>query len=72
VPEAAQKVGPTTFNGLVSLKTTLSKKKGKNYLVATTGCKNKKHSYKVVLTFVDNGVTTATKYGDTSSAKCSK
>ena len=71
VPPLAQHIG-TTYNGLVSLRTVLSKKKGKNKLVATTGCKNKKQPFKVVLTFIDNGVTTATKYGDTSTSKCTK
>ena len=71
VPELAQHVG-ATYNGLVSLQTTLTKKVGKNYLVATTGCKAKKHPYKVDLTFIDNGVTTATKISQTASAKCTK
>ena len=67
----AQHAG-TAFNGLVSLQTKLGKKKGSNKLLATTGCKNKKQPFKVVLTFIDNGKTTATKYGDTSSSKCTK
>jgi hypothetical protein len=71
VPELAQHIG-STYNGLVSLHTVLSKQKGKNKLVATTGCKNKKQPFKVVLTFINNGVTTATKYGDTSTSKCTK
>jgi hypothetical protein len=69
VPELAQHVG-ATYNGLVSLQTTLGKKVGKNYLVATTGCKSKKHPYKVDLTFIDNGVTTATTISQTANAKC--
>jgi hypothetical protein len=71
VPELAQHVG-STYNGLVSLKATLAKKVGKNYLVATTGCKAKKHPYKVDLTFIDNGVTTATKISQSANAKCTK
>lgn len=71
VPELAQHAG-TAYNGLVSLQTKLGKKKGSNKLLATTGCKNKKQPFKVVLTFIDNGKTTATKYGDTSSSKCTK
>ena len=71
VPELAQRVG-ATYNGLVSLRTTLNKKVGKNYLVATTGCKSKKHPYKVDLTFIDNGVTTATTISKAATAKCSK
>jgi hypothetical protein len=71
VPDLAQRAG-TSFNGLVSLKTTLTKKKGTHYLVSTTGCKNKKHPYKVDLTFIDNQVTTATKISQSASAKCTK
>jgi len=71
VPELAQHAG-TAFNGLVSLHTKLGKKKGKNMLLATTGCKGKKQPFKVVLTFIDNGVTTATTIDKTSTSKCSK
>jgi hypothetical protein len=71
VPPLAQRAG-SSFNGLVSLDTTLAKQKGKHKLVATTGCKNKKHPFKVDLTFIANGVTGATHYGDTASSKCSK
>ena len=71
VPELAQRVG-STYNGLVSLRTTLNKKVGKNYLVATTGCKSKKHPYKVDLTFIANGVTDAGVISKTANASCSK
>jgi hypothetical protein len=71
VPELAQRVG-TTYNGLVSLRTTLSKKVGRNYLVSTTGCKAHKHPYKADLTFIDNQVTTAGKISKTSTAACTK
>jgi hypothetical protein len=71
VPELAQHAG-TSFNGLVSLDTTLGKKKGKNKLIATTGCVKKKQPFKTTLTFIDNGVTTATKLSDTSTSKCTK
>jgi hypothetical protein len=71
VPELAQHAG-SSFNGLVSLDTTLGKKKGKNKLLATTGCAKKKQPFKVVLTFIDNGVTTAKKIPATSSSKCTK
>jgi hypothetical protein len=70
VPELAQHAG-TAYNGLVSLHTKLGKKKGKNMLLATTGCKKKKQPFKVVLTFIDNGVTTAKKISQTSTSKCS-
>jgi hypothetical protein len=71
VPELAQRVG-TTYNGLVSLQTTLNKKVGRNYLVSTTGCNARKHPYKVDLTFIDNQVTTAAKISKTANASCTK
>ena len=71
VPDLAQRVG-STYNGLVSLRTTLNKKVGKHYLVATTGCKARKHPYKVDLTFIDNGVTTAGKISKSANARCTK
>jgi hypothetical protein len=70
VPTLAQQVGQT-YNGLVSLKINdLGKKKGKNALIATTGCKNKKHPFKTVLTFINNTVTDARKLTKTSTSKC--
>jgi hypothetical protein len=71
VPELAQRVG-TTYNGLVSLETTLNKKAGRKMLVSTIGCTNKKHPYKVDLTFIDNGVSDARVISDTADAKCKK
>jgi hypothetical protein len=71
VPELAQRVG-ATYNGLVSLNAKLTKKVGKKYLISTTGCAAKKHPYKVDLTFIDNGVTTAAVISDTATAKCKK
>jgi hypothetical protein len=75
VPELAQKVGTppnVTYNGLVSLNAKLNKKVRKNYLVSTTGCKAKKHPYKVDLTFIDNTVTPAGVISDTANAACSE
>jgi hypothetical protein len=73
VPDAAQRTGATSYNGLVSLKIeNLGKKKGNNYLVSSTGCKNKKHPYKVDLTFIDNTVTPAGKISKSANAKCAK
>jgi hypothetical protein len=71
VPDLAQHAG-TSFNGLVSLDTTLGKKKGKNKLLATTGCVKKKQPFKVDLTFIANGVTDAKVLSDTSTSKCTK
>ena len=75
VPELAQKVGTppnATYNGLVSLSTSLSKKVGKRMLVSTTGCTKKKHPYKVDLTFIENEVTRPGVISDTATAKCKK
>jgi hypothetical protein len=72
VPEAAQRVGSSTYNGLVSLNAKLKKKVGRRYLISTTGCKARKHPYKVDLTFIDNTVTTAAVISDTANAACSK
>jgi hypothetical protein len=71
VPPLAQKAG-TSYNGLVSLDTTLGKKKGKNKLLATTGCVKKKQPFKVNLTFIDNGVTTAKVISSSATSKCTK
>jgi hypothetical protein len=71
VPDLAQHAG-TSYNGLVSLDTTLGKKKGKNKLLATTGCVKKKQPFKVNLTFIDNTVTTAAVLSDTATSKCTK
>jgi hypothetical protein len=71
VPELAQRVG-TTYNGLVSLETTMKKKVGKRALISTTGCAAKKHPYKVDLTFIDNQVTTAAVISDTANSTCKK
>jgi hypothetical protein len=71
VPELAQH-GGTTYNGLVSLHTTLGKKVGKRGLQMLTGCVKRKHPFKVVLTFIDNEVTTAGTIEQTSTSKCRK
>lgn len=69
VPELAQHVG-ATYNGLVSLHTTLGKKVGKKALMASIGCKKKKHPFKVVLTFIENQVTRPGTITKSSKAKC--
>jgi hypothetical protein len=71
VPALAQQVG-ATYNGLVSLKATLKKKVGRNYLISTIGCAKKKHPYKVDLTFIPNGVTDGRIISDTANAPCTK
>ena len=73
VPDAAQRTGSTSYNGLVSLNIkNLTKKVGKNMLVASTGCAKGKHPYKVDLIFIDNGVTPAGTISKTATAKCTK
>jgi hypothetical protein len=69
VPDLAQHVGGT-YNGLVSLHTTLGKKVGKRALMASTGCKKKKQPFKVVLTFIENQVTRPGTITKSSTAKC--
>lgn len=72
VPQLAQEFPTGVFNGLVSLETTLTKKKGKNFLVSSMGCTKKKYPFKAVLHFIANpdpaNAGTAT---DTFAAKCS-
>jgi hypothetical protein len=72
VPDAAQRTGATSYNGLVSLKATLKKKVGRKYLISTIGCAKGKHPYKVDLTFIPNGVTDGRVISDTANAKCTK
>lgn len=75
VPELAQRVGTApnfTYNGLVSLEAKLGKKVKKNSLIATTGCVNKKHPFRTVLTFIDNTISPAGTAEDTDDATCKK
>ena len=70
VPAEAQQLPPGTYNGLVSIHTTLKGKKGKHYLASTTGCKKKKHAFKTVLTFSDNPVSDPGNVTVKGSSKC--
>jgi hypothetical protein len=72
VPQSAQQPAPGTYAGLVSLQATMKGKKGKNRLISATGCKARKHAYKAVLTFIDNGVSPAGNVVTSASATCSK
>jgi len=72
VPIAAQQPAPGTWAGLVSLETTLSAKKGKRTLGSTNGCKNKKHAFSTVMTFVDNTVGAPGTLTVKDSSACSK
>lgn len=54
VPKLAQEFPTGVFNGLVSLQTTLSKKKGSHKLVNVSGCAKKKHKFGAELHFIPN------------------
>lgn len=72
IPEFLQQPAPGTYSALLDLTTTLSKSKGKNALIASTGCKSKKHKIGVTVNYVPNpnppSKSTASGSGD---AKCS-
>jgi hypothetical protein len=72
VPAAAQQPAPSVYAGLVSIDTTLRGKKGKNYLVSSTGCKSKKQAFTSLLTFIDNGVQPAGTVEAKASSRCNK
>jgi hypothetical protein len=72
IPNAAQQPAPGVWAGLQSLTTSLSGKKGKHYVVASTGCKAKKHKFSTTITFADNGVAPAGKVSASAPAKCKK
>ena len=61
------------YSGLLDLETTITGKKGKNYLVSTVGCAKKKQNYGVKLDFKANPSFPATgSESGTGTAKCSK
>jgi hypothetical protein len=72
VPPQAQQPAPGTWAGLVSLEAKLGAKKGRNFLISSTGCKSKKHAFKAALTFVDNGVSEAGVVNASATSKCKK
>jgi hypothetical protein len=49
-----QQPAPGLYAALVDLKTTISMKKGKNYLFSSTGCKSKKHKVNVTVGYAPN------------------
>jgi hypothetical protein len=71
VPAAAQQPAPGTFAGLVSIDSSLSGKKGSNFLVSISGCKNRKQPFQSTLTFINNGVTPAGTVNTAASSRCS-
>jgi hypothetical protein len=73
VPKLAQEFPPGTFNGLVSLQTTLTKKVGKHYLVNNVGCVKKKFYFAAELHFIPNpDAANAGTAKTKATAKCSK
>jgi hypothetical protein len=70
IPSAAQQPAPSTWAGLQTLDTTISGKIGKNAVVSSVGCKNKKHAFATTITFVDNGVAPAGNVTAKGDAKC--
>jgi len=70
-PELQQPV-PNTFSALVDLTTTISKTKGKNGLVTSSGCKSKKHKVNVTVGYAPNPTVPAKPSSSGSAnAKCS-
>jgi hypothetical protein len=73
IDEDLQQPAPGVFSSLVDLQTTIKAKKGKNYLVSSTGCKSKKHNFGVKFSFAPNATFPAvgSTEGTTTSA-CKK
>jgi hypothetical protein len=76
IPEGAYMPAPGAYAGLVTLETTLggSLKKGKKHyaVLAATGCKAKKDTFKTKITFIANGVSPAGTADTSADAKCKK
>ncbi len=71
IPGDLQQPAPGLYAALVDLKSTLQLKKGKNYLVSSTGCKKKKHTFGAKLTFAPNPAAPPKPTASgTSTAKC--
>ena len=71
IPADLQQPAPGLYAALVDLKSTLSLKKGKNALVSSVGCKNKKHKFGAKLTFAPNPAQPPKPSASgTSTAKC--
>jgi hypothetical protein len=60
IDDDLQQPAPSVFSGLVDLQTTLKAKRGKNYLISSTGCKSKAHNVGVKFTFAPNATFPAT------------
>jgi len=65
--------GSPLFSALIDLSSTLSMKKGTNYLISSTGCSGGKHKVPVTVGYVANPTPpTAPSASTTLEAKCSK
>jgi hypothetical protein len=72
IPKFLQQPATDVYSALSDLSTTLSKKKGKNYLVSSVGCKSKAHKISVTESFVPNPTAPAKSSATgTGNAKCS-
>jgi hypothetical protein len=73
IPPNLQQTIPGLYGNLLDLKSTLYNKKGKNSLISTVGCKNKKHGFGAKFTFVPNpGPPPQPSASGTSTATCKK
>jgi hypothetical protein len=54
IDDDLQQPAPGVFSSLVQLRTTIGAKKGKHYLISSTGCSSKKHNFGVKFTFNPN------------------
>ncbi len=71
IPPDLQQPAPGLYAALTDLKSTLSLKKGKNALISSVGCKNKKHLFGAKLTFAPNPAAPPKPSATgTSTAKC--
>jgi hypothetical protein len=71
IPPDLQQPAPGLYAALTDLKSTLSLKKGKNALISSVGCKNKKHKFGAKLTFAPNPAQPPKPTASgTSNAKC--
>jgi hypothetical protein len=72
IPKFLQMPAEGTYSALADLTTTLSKKKGSNFLVSSVGCKSKAHKISVTESFVPNPTAPAKSSATgTGNAKCS-
>jgi hypothetical protein len=72
IPDFLQQPAPGTYSALNGLDTSLKLTKGKASLISSTGCKSKKQTIGVTVSFVPNpGPPTKSSATNTSDAKCS-